>query len=157
MDKAHVSTAVKGSFGYLDPKYYKRYRLTEKSDVYSFRVVLFEILCARPPLLRTAGMEQVSLSNWARNCYKNGTVAQIVDPTLKGRIAPECFKKFCEIGVNCLLEDGTHRPSMNDVVWMLEFALQLQESADQSKNEKGKEISYNTFSKNRTCIIVGGG
>ncbi|TKY50161.1 Receptor protein kinase FERONIA [Spatholobus suberectus] len=146
MDKAHVSTVVKGSFGYLDPECYKRYRLTEKSDVYSFGVVLFEILCARPPLIRTAGMEQVSLANWARNCYKNGTMAQIVDPKLKGRIAPECFKKFCEIGVSCLLEDGTHRPSMNDVVWMLEFVLQLQESAEQSKNEKGEEISYDTFS-----------
>ncbi|KAH1099968.1 hypothetical protein GLYMA_U027100v4 [Glycine max] len=132
--KSHVSTNVKGSFGYLDPEYYKRYRLTEKSDVYSFGVVLFEILCARPPLIRNAETEQVSLANWARRCYQNGTMAQIVDPSLKGTIAPECFEKFCEIGMSCLLEDGTHRPSINDVVWLLEFALQLQEDADRSEN-----------------------
>ncbi|KAK7365020.1 hypothetical protein VNO80_13770 [Phaseolus coccineus] len=134
MSKAHVSTVVKGSMGYLDPEYYKRQRLTEKSDVYSFGVVLFELLCARPPLIRTAEKKQVLLAEWARHCYQNGSIAQIVDPALKGRIAAECLKKFCEIGVSCLLDDGTQRPSMNDVVWMLEFALQLQESAEQREN-----------------------
>lgn len=132
--KAHVSTVVKGSIGYLDPEYYKRQRLTEKSDVYSFGVVLFELLCARPPLIRTAEKKQVSLADWARHCCQNGTIGQIVDPTLKGRMAPECLRKFCEVAVSCLLDDGTLRPSMNDVVWMLEFALQLQESAEQREN-----------------------
>ncbi|XP_061355151.1 receptor-like protein kinase FERONIA [Gastrolobium bilobum] len=136
MSKAHVSTVVKGSVGYLDPEYYKRQRLTEKSDVYSFGVVLFEILCARPPLIRTTEKKQVSLADWARHCYKSGTLGQIVDPALKGSIAPECLRKFGEIGVSCLLDDGTQRPSMNDVVWMLEFALQLQESAEQ-RDENG--------------------
>ncbi|KAL2335423.1 hypothetical protein Fmac_016636 [Flemingia macrophylla] len=154
MSKAHVTTVVKGSIGYLDPEYYKRQRLTEKSDVYSFGVVLFELLCARPPLIRTTDKKQVSLADWARHCYKNGTIAQIVDPALKGRIAPECLKKFCEIGVSCLLDDGTQRPSMNDVVWMLEFALQLQESAEQLENayvftnagNEGREESEDMFS-----------
>jgi serine/threonine protein kinase len=131
ISKAHVSTVVKGSVGYLDPEYYKRQRLTEKSDVYSFGVVLFEILCARPPLIRTAEKRQVSLADWGRYCYKNGMLGSIVDPSVKWSIAPECLRKFGEIAVSCLLDDGTLRPSMNDVVWMLEFALQLQESAEQ--------------------------
>lgn len=132
MSKAHVSTVVKGSLGYLDPEYYKRQRLTEKSDVYSFGVVLFEILCARPPLIRTAEKKQVSLADWGRHCCNSGTLGQIVDPTLKGGIiAPECLRKFGEVAVSCLRDDGTQRPSMNDIVWMLEFALQLQESAEQ--------------------------
>ncbi|KAK7266588.1 hypothetical protein RIF29_19237 [Crotalaria pallida] len=130
MSKAHVSTVVKGSLGYLDPEYYKRQHLTEKSDVYSFGVVLFEVLCARPPLIRTTEKRQVSLADWARQCWESGTLAQIVDPTLKGKIAPECLRKFGEIGVSCLLDNGTQRPSMNDIVWMLEFALQMQESAE---------------------------
>ncbi|KAL2335413.1 hypothetical protein Fmac_016626 [Flemingia macrophylla] len=145
ISEAHVSTVVKGSFGYLDPEYYKRYRLTEKSDVYSFGVVLFEILCARPPLIRTEETQQMSLANWARRNYQSGTMDQIVDPALKGTIALECFKKYCEIGVSCLLEDGIQRPSMKDVVGMLEFALQLQESSEQSQNEKGEEISDVAF------------
>ena len=135
ISKAHVSTVVKGSVGYLDPEYYKRQRLTEKSDVYSFGVVLFEILCARPALIRTAEKKQVSLADWARHCFHVGTLLQIVDPAMKGKIAPECLRKFGEVAVSCLMDDGSHRPSMNDVVWGLEFALQLQESAE--RREQG--------------------
>ncbi|KAM4132125.1 hypothetical protein ACJW30_01G226600 [Castanea mollissima] len=124
----HVSTVVKGSIGYLDPEYYRRQQLTEKSDVYSFGVVLCEVLCARPPLIRNVDKERVSLAEWARQCYDNGKLDQIVDPFLSGKIVPECLKKFGEITVNCLLDVGIKRPSMNDVVWGLEFALQLQES-----------------------------
>ncbi|XP_075659549.1 receptor-like protein kinase FERONIA [Castanea sativa] len=130
--KAHVSTAVKGSFGYLDPEYYRRQKLTEKSDVYSFGVVLFEVLCARPPIMHTEENEEISLAEWASNCYRNGKLDQIVDPLLKAEIEPECLKKFGEIAVNCLHDNGTERPSMNDVVWGLELALQLQGSAEKA-------------------------
>ncbi|KAF8010310.1 hypothetical protein BT93_J1052 [Corymbia citriodora subsp. variegata] len=128
--KTHVSTAVKGTFGYLDPEYYRRQRLTDKSDVYSFGVVLFEVLCARPAVSRTAPMEQISLAEWAQSCCKSGAVEKIVDPHLKGAIAPECLNKFCEIAVSCLQDEGAKRPSMNDVVSGLKFALQLQVSAE---------------------------
>ncbi|KAL4652812.1 hypothetical protein ACB092_01G258500 [Castanea dentata] len=130
ISKAHVSTVVKGSFGYLDPEYYRRQQLTDKSDVYSFGVVLFEVLCARPPIVRTMDKKQVSLAEWARQCCRSGKIDHIVDPFLKGKIAPECLKKFGEVAVSCLLDNGTERPSMNDVVWGLEFALQLQECAE---------------------------
>lgn len=62
-------------------------------------------------------------------------MALIVDPMLKGKIALECFRKFCKIGVSCLSEDGMQRHfSMNYVILELEFALQLQENAEQCKN-----------------------
>ncbi|XP_047162703.1 receptor-like protein kinase FERONIA [Vigna umbellata] len=122
----HVSTQVKGSVGYLDPEYYKRQRLTEKSDVYSYGVVLLEVLCGRQPLLRTVEKQQVSLVDWAKHRYEKGSLSEIVDPALKGQIAPLCLRKFSEVAMSCLLEDGTQRPSMNDVVGVLEFVLQLQ-------------------------------
>ncbi|KAF3948298.1 hypothetical protein CMV_025685 [Castanea mollissima] len=129
MSKSHVSTMVKGTFGYLDPEYYRFQQLTEKSDVYSFGVVLCEVLCGRPPIIHTDEDEAMGLAAWVLQCYRNGKLDQIVDPSLKGEIEPECLKKFGEIVESCLLDNGTKRPSMNDVVGGLELALELQESA----------------------------
>ncbi|KAL9381063.1 hypothetical protein Peur_026720 [Populus x canadensis] len=127
--KGHVSTVVKGSLGYLDPEYCQRQQLTEKSDVYSFGVVLFEVLCARPAINRSA--VPASLAELARQSHSNGTINEIIDPYLDGKISPDCLKNFVDVAVRCLLENGIERPSMTDVVWGLEFALQLQESAEE--------------------------
>ncbi|CAA3029534.1 Serine threonine kinase [Olea europaea subsp. europaea] len=97
----HVSTMVKGSLGYLDPEYYRRRQLTEKSDIYSFGVVLLEVLCARPPIIPNIQTMQVNLAEWAKLCYKKGTLEQIVDPNLEGKIAPECLSKYAEIAIRC--------------------------------------------------------
>ncbi|XP_022133481.1 receptor-like protein kinase FERONIA, partial [Momordica charantia] len=135
-----VSTAVKGTWGYLDPEYHRRLQVTEKSDVYSFGVVLFEVLCGRKPLDPTAGEEKFKLTLWAKKCSEKGTVHQIIDPTLKGKISPECLKQYLELAAICINDQMKNRPTMAVVEEKLRFIIQLQEEADEGKSDG--ELNY---------------
>ncbi|VAH02796.1 unnamed protein product [Triticum turgidum subsp. durum] len=134
LDQTHVSTAVKGSFGYLDPEYYRRQKLTDKSDVYSFGVVLLEVICARPVIDPTLPRDMINLAEWAIKWQKRGELGQIVDQRIAGTIRPESLRKYGETVEKCLVDYGVDRPTMGDVLWNLEFVLQLQEAGPDISN-----------------------
>ncbi|KAF7130833.1 hypothetical protein RHSIM_Rhsim10G0053100 [Rhododendron simsii] len=123
----HVSTDVKGTFGYLDPEYFLTRRLTKKSDVYAFGIVLLEVLCGRPTLDLSLEEEQRSLASWAQQCIEEEKYDQLIDPKLRDQISPQCLKVFTELANKCLHKHPSGRPTMTDVVASLECMLASQE------------------------------
>ncbi|XP_065874555.1 probable receptor-like protein kinase At5g24010 [Euphorbia lathyris] len=128
-DETHVSTNVKGTFGYVDPDYFRTLQLTEKSDVYSFGVVLFEVLCARPPINPLLTRDEVNLAEWGLLHKSKGSLENIIDRSIKDEINLNSLRKFADVAEKCLEDDGSNRPAMADVQWDLEYALQLQQNA----------------------------
>ncbi|KAG2724294.1 hypothetical protein I3843_01G010000 [Carya illinoinensis] len=141
-DPDHLSVGIKGSFGYMDPEYFRSFQFTEKSDVYSFGVVLLEVLCARPAIINSTKREEINLAEWGMLWQMKGQLENIIDPLLVGDINHDSLRKFGETAEKCL-GDGAKRPTMLDVIWDLEYALQLHQTA--VHREPHEDTTTNAF------------
>ncbi|GKB35923.1 kinase-like domain, phloem protein 2-like protein, partial [Tanacetum coccineum] len=106
---------------YLDPKYKKTGGVTHKSDIYSFGVVLFEVLCGRSAVLPDEELGEGLLSQLAKSHLDH-----MIDPHLGEQMDPEALKIFLETAYYCIQEERAKRPHIDQVVNRLEKALQLQ-------------------------------
>nr|KYP55480.1 putative receptor-like protein kinase At5g61350 family [Cajanus cajan] len=140
-EEAHVSTLVKGSLGYLDPEYYMSQQLTQKSDIYSFGVVLFEVLCARPVICPTLPRDEINLAELAMNRLRRGVLHEVIDPHIIDTISPQSLYVFVQIAERCIADCGVDRPSMGDVLWHLEYAFHLQDASSRTDAHEDRRES----------------
>ena len=91
---SYIDASIKGTFGYLDPEYFYTTKLTRKTDVFAFGVVLFEILSGRLAVDRSLEEDQCSLVRWAQKCVKEQKLDQLVDSSMAGTIASKCLRRF---------------------------------------------------------------
>ncbi|PWA78823.1 protein kinase-like domain, Concanavalin A-like lectin/glucanase domain protein [Artemisia annua] len=136
----YVNTLVKGTFGYLDPNYFQTGRLTRKSDVYAFGVVLFEVLCGKRAVDSTLDEEHMGFASWAQDSIKMGRLKQIVDCNMRGTISSKCLRNFGQLANRCLHSDPKQRPTMAQVVVSLESILALQETVYSALRPSGMPI-----------------
>ncbi|XP_040999369.1 LEAF RUST 10 DISEASE-RESISTANCE LOCUS RECEPTOR-LIKE PROTEIN KINASE-like 1.2 isoform X1 [Juglans microcarpa x Juglans regia] len=131
----HVSTAPQGTPGYVDPEYNECYRLTDKSDVFSFGVVLIELISSMPAVDITRHREEINLSNMAINKIQNHTLHEIVDPSLgfeSDYSVRRMILAVAELAFQCLQHAKEMRPSMAK---LLETLKEIQ-NKDCSKHDK---------------------
>lgn len=113
---SYVTTMVAGTPGYLAPEVSFTGRATPESDVYSFGMVVLEIVCGR----RSRGiMEENSLVDSVWNVYEKGDLLKCVDQKLEGNYCEEQVKRSLVVGLACLHPDFMLRPRMRKVVQIL--------------------------------------
>ncbi|KAK9271674.1 hypothetical protein L1049_002037 [Liquidambar formosana] len=121
-DRSHVSTRVMGTHGYCAPEYATSGKLTIKSDIYSFGVVLLELITGHKALDATRGHGKQQLVDWARPMLKDRKhFVQLADPQLRGRFPEPVLHKAVEVASMCLRESASTRPSMRDVVHAMNY------------------------------------
>lgn len=109
----HVVTQVKGTAGYLDPEYLKTYKLSPKSDVYAFGILMVELLTGRRPIEHDRDVAERITVRWAYDKFQNGKVEEIIDPRLKNLTgALFVIEKMFDLAFQCSAPTRNDRPTM---------------------------------------------
>ncbi|KAL8252019.1 hypothetical protein R6Q59_035712 [Mikania micrantha] len=120
IEQTHLTTLVKGTFGYLDPEYFQSSQFTEKSDVYSFGVVLLELLTREKPISLTRFGENKSLATYFMSAMEEGRVMSIFDAIVVKEGTREELMIAANLAMRCLNLNGKYRPTMKEVATELE-------------------------------------
>ncbi|KAF3328705.1 proline-rich receptor-like protein kinase PERK1 [Carex littledalei] len=124
-ENTHVSTRVMGTIGYLSPEYASTGQLTNKSDVFSFGVMLLELISGRKPIMRNDTTHVArSLVDWARPLVPQASIDGkfdcLVDPRLENKYNPEEMKRLVACAGACIHFFPDKRPPMSEIVRVLE-------------------------------------
>ncbi|KDP28896.1 hypothetical protein JCGZ_14667 [Jatropha curcas] len=127
--RTHVSTAVVGTYGYAAPDYIETGHLTTKSDVWSFGVVIYEILTGRRSIERNRPRAEQKLLEWVKQFPPDSKkFGLIMDPRLENQYSINAARKMAKLADSCLLKSAKDRPKMSEVV---ESLIQIIQDSDE--------------------------
>ncbi|KAK9156347.1 hypothetical protein Sjap_003827 [Stephania japonica] len=119
-DKSPVSTLTAGTMGYLAPEYLQYGKATEKTDVFSFGVVLLEVACGRRPIQKEQDSQKmVNLVDWVWSLHSEDKIIEAADKRLNGEFSEDEMKKLLLIGLSCANPSCDDRLSMRRVLQIL--------------------------------------
>ncbi|GMN69442.1 hypothetical protein TIFTF001_038494 [Ficus carica] len=120
LEQTHLSTEVHGTFGYFDPEYFQSIQFTEKSDVFSFGVVLVEILTGQKVISVTRSEEDRSLVTNFNRTMEAGSLFEIVDSQVLEDAPKKEIRAVANLAQRCLNFTGRNRPTMREVAMELD-------------------------------------
>ncbi|XP_058205017.1 probable serine/threonine-protein kinase PBL19 [Rhododendron vialii] len=148
---SHVSTAVVGTYGYAAPDYIETGHLTTKSDVWSFGVVLYEILTGRRSFERNLPKTEQKLLEWVKQYPADSKrFSMIMDPRLENQYSLVGARRIAKLADRCLVKSAKDRPMMSQVVESLKQIIRVsgEESPSSDKSlECNEHDSVNSDKK----------
>ncbi|KAH9699276.1 Wall-associated receptor kinase-like 10 [Citrus sinensis] len=139
VDQTHLTTQVKGTFGYLDPEYFRSSQFTEKSDVYSFGVVLVELLTGQKAIRLVETEENRSLAAYFLQVINENRLFEVLDAEVHREAEKEEVITVAMVAKRCLNLNGKKRPTMKEVA--LELA-GIRASIGDSVLQQCEEIDF---------------
>ncbi|XP_042445487.1 probable LRR receptor-like serine/threonine-protein kinase At5g59680 [Zingiber officinale] len=126
-NRTHISnvSAVVGTPGYLDPEYYSSHRLSDKSDVYGFGVIILELVTGQLPVVRSM-KDAINLVQWVFQRLAGGDIENIVDRNLRMGYDINSIWKAVDLAIRCTELDHHQRPTMAHVMKELNESLELE-------------------------------
>jgi serine/threonine protein kinase len=126
MDQSKTQTAIRGTKGYVAPEWFRNRPITVKVDVYSFGVMLLEIICCRRNVdLEIGEVENPVLTDWAYDCYMDGSLDVLIGDDTEAKNDISTLERLLKVGIWCIQEDPSLRPTMRKVTQMLEGVVEV--------------------------------
>ncbi|XP_060668016.1 G-type lectin S-receptor-like serine/threonine-protein kinase RLK1 [Ziziphus jujuba] len=126
LDQSHTKTNVRGTKGYVAPDWFRSAKVSVKVDVYSFGVILLEIICCRRNVdMEIGGGVRGILTDWAYDCYADGKLDALIEDDMEAMNDIKRVERFVKVAIWCLQEDPNIRPTMKKVMLMLEGIVQV--------------------------------
>uniref|UniRef100_A0A0E0NRY5 non-specific serine/threonine protein kinase n=1 Tax=Oryza rufipogon TaxID=4529 RepID=A0A0E0NRY5_ORYRU len=117
---SYVTTRVMGTFGYVAPEYASTGMLNESSDIYSFGVLLMELISGKRPVDYSKSVGEVNLVEWFKGMVGSRRVEQLVDPRIEDPPGARALNRVLLVCLRCIDSDAHKRPKMGQIVHMLE-------------------------------------
>ncbi|PWA84954.1 protein kinase-like domain-containing protein (mitochondrion) [Artemisia annua] len=139
--ESHINTRVMGTFGYVAPEYANTGMLNEKSDIYSFGVLLLEAVTGRDPVDYNRVSNEINLVEWLKMMVGNRRAEEVVDPNLDPKPSTHALKRALLVALRCVDPDSEKRPKMSQVVRMLDADFPYRE---ERRNRRSRTASMDS-------------